>query len=307
VLGVVMFLPAVTYLRHAYSPFVRAANWEDQYERRITKWVYENLPGERVMASGTIRFWYDAWFDNAQPLGGSDQGILNQFLPAAGYQIYQNPNADVVVLWLQALGTSAVIVPDATSLEHYHDYPKPEKFRGQLPVLFDDQHGTVIYRIPRVYPSLGRVVDRAKLAAIGEMRDAADLDRLKQYVAVVEAPQQKETGVVWSGFEALEMRTSVEEGQTVLLQETYDSAWHAYENGKPLPIRRDAVMGFMLIDDTPGMHTIALRFETPLENRIGQGLLVISLITAIGLMVRGGKSIWPPKARPTLQPVARDA
>ncbi len=250
-LGIVMFLPAVKYLRHAYSPFPRAANWEDQYERRITRWVYENLPGERVMPSGTIRFWYDAWFDNAEPVGGSDQGILNQLLPSFSYQIAENPDRDVCVLWLRALGTSAVIVPDKTSYEWYHDYAKPEKFRG-LPVLFDDQHGTVIYRIPRIYPGLGRVVDRTALAATRVMRDADDLDPLKQYVSLVEAPQQAETTVAWWGLDAFQIKASVADGQTVLPQETYDPAWHAYENGKPLPVRRDQVMGFYVDRRRPG-------------------------------------------------------
>lgn len=292
VLGVIMFIPAVVYLRHAYTPFPRAANWENQYERRITKWVYENLPGERVMPSGSNRFWYDAWFDNAQPVGGSDQGILNQILPPVAYQISLNDSLDVCVLWLQALGTSAVIVPDKTSLEYYHDYPKPEKFRG-LPVVFDDQHGTIIYRITRVYPGLGRVVDRAGMAALRKMQDFDDLDPLKKYVSMVEAPDQKETSVVWSGFDALQMKADVADGQSVLLQETYDPAWHAYENGRSLPVRRDLTMGFMLIDAPPGNHTIDMRFETPLENRIGEGVVVLSLLTVIALLVRGGE-ITPP-------------
>jgi uncharacterized membrane protein YfhO len=66
------------------------------------------------------------------------------------------------------------------------------------------------------------------------------------------------TGVVWSGFEALKLNATDEEGQSVLLQETYDPAWHAYENGKSLPTRMDQTMQFMLIDVVPGTHTINL-------------------------------------------------
>jgi hypothetical protein len=286
VLGLALCIPAAVYLRHVYTPFVPARNWEDQYERRITRWVHENLPGERVMASGTIRFWYDAWFDNAQPDGGSDQGMINQVLPGASFQIRQNERGDASVLWLQALGTSAVIVPDKTSFEWYHDFVTPGKFRGLLPVLFDDQHGTVIYRVPRIYPSLGRVVDRAKEAATGEMRYGDDTETLTKYVAMIEAPQP-ETSVVWSGFEALQIKATVADDQSVLLQETYDPAWHAYENGKPVAIRKDPMMSFMLIDAGPGAHTFDLRFETPPENRVGQGLLVISLLSVGGLVALG--------------------
>jgi hypothetical protein len=280
----ILCIPAATYLRHAYTPFVQAVNPENQFERRITQWVHDNLPGERVLASGTIRFWYDAWYDNAESEGGSDQGMLNQVLPAAGYQIRQHNRGDVSKLWLQALGTSAVIVPDQTSFEYYHDFATPEKFHGLMPVIFDDQHGTMIYRVPRIYRSLGRVIDRAKHAAVGQIRAGDDIETLAQYVSLVEAPEQPETNVTWSGFESLQMKATVADGQTVLLQETYDPAWRAYENGNRLPIRKDRVVGFMLIDVPPGTHTIDVRFETPLENRIGQGLLLLSLLVVAGLV-----------------------
>jgi hypothetical protein len=284
VLSILMFLPAGWYLRRVYSPFPRAQNWEDQYERRITKWVHENLPGERVLASGTNRFWFDAWYDNAEPDGGSDQGMINQVLPGASFQIRQNGRGDVSVLWLQALGTSAIIVPDATSPEYYHDYVNPKKFQGLLPVLFDDQHGTLIYRVPRIFPSLGRVVDRAAQQAIEPVRSGDDLETLKRYVTVIEAPQQSETSVVWKGPEALQLKASVSDGQSVLLQETYDPSWRAYEHGRALTIRKDRVMGFMLIDLPAGSHVIDMQFATPLENRVGQGLLMVSLLAVAGLL-----------------------
>jgi hypothetical protein len=291
VLTIFLFLPAPKYLKHAYSPFVRVANWEDQFERRITYWVSENLPGERVMASGTIRFWLNAWFDNPQPEGGSDQGMLNQGLPAPSFQILHDDHGENSVLWLQALGTSAVIVPFPNSLEYYHDYQHPAKFSGRLPVILDDGHGTVIYSVPRIYKSLGRVVDRAKEAGLRDMNAGADNETLKNYVSIIEAPQP-ETSVVWSGFEAMKVKATVAEGQSVLLQETYDPAWHAYENGRQLPIHMEKPMGFMLMDVDPGTHVIDMRFETPLENRVGQVLLVISLLTAGGLVVYNYKPRW---------------
>ena len=286
VLTVVMFIPARVYLQHAYSPFPRAASWEDQYERRIAKWVASNLPGERVMASGSIRFWYDAWFDLPQTMGGSDQGMLNQGLPASVYQIYHHDRGDISVLWLQALGTSAVIVPDATSPEVYHDYNFAGKFRGLVPTIFDDQHGTAIYRIPRIYRSIGRVVDRAKIMATVAMTSGVDVEALKNYVSVIEAPQP-ETSVTWSGFDAVRINANVAAGQVVLLQETYDPEWRAYENGKQLPIRPEQTLGFMLIDPGPGNHLIEMRFDTPVANRMGQVLLAISLLATGGLLMCG--------------------
>jgi hypothetical protein len=279
-----IFFPTVRYLRHAWSPFVATADVSTVYEYRITKWVHDNLPGLRVMPSGTIRFWYDAWFDNAQPDGGSDQGLLNQGLQAARYQLTAHDNGVASILWLQALGASAIIVPDKNSPEHYHDFAAPQKFLGLLPVIFDDRQGTVIYSVPRIFPSLGRVVDRAGELAVQPIRAGDDIERLRQYVSVIEAPKQAETTVQWSGLDALQMKAQVGDGQSVLFQETYDPAWRAFENGKPLPIRPDPFMDFMVIDVPAGAHTIDLRFQTPRGNRIGQFLFVVSLMIIIWLV-----------------------
>ncbi len=281
---VVAFIPAATYLKHAYFPFPKAGPLENQYEFRMAKWAHDHLPGERLLPSGTVRFWFDAWFDNLQLNGGSDQGLLNQALPAALYQFVKGDRGDIALLWLEALGTDAVIVPDKTSLEWYHDYEKPEKFRGLAPVLYDDQHGTVIYRVPRRYPGIGRVVDTAKIGGIGKIQGGDDVNTLTQYVATVE---QAPAAVHWNNFEELDVEAQVLKGQSVLLQETYDSAWHAYENGKPLPVRAEPILNFILVDVPEGNHTIQVRFETPLENRIGQAIALLGLAIALGLAGAG--------------------
>jgi RHS repeat-associated protein len=72
---------------------------------------------------------------------------------------------------------------------------------------------------------------------------------------------QNTTYVEWHGFDALRIRATVKEGQVVLLQETYDPEWGAYENGKRLPVSQERPMSFMLIDTGPGTHTIEMRFD----------------------------------------------
>lgn len=284
---VLAFWPAVRYVRHAYFPFPKVESLENRYEYLITKWVHEHLPGERVMPSGTVRFWFNAWFDNAQPDGGSAQGMLNQMLPMEEYQLTAGDRGDIALLWMEALGADAVIVPDKTSVEFYHDYRKPEKFRGLAPVLYDDQHGTVIYRVPRRYPGIGRVVDAAKLSAVGRIQGGDDSNTLARYV---EAIEQDPAAVQWNGFDEFDVQAQVSAGQTVLLQETYDPAWHAYENGKPLPVRAEPVMSFMLVEVPEGNHSIQLRFEAPLENRIGQAITLLGLAIVLGLAGWGGRS-----------------
>jgi hypothetical protein len=284
ILTVAAFYPAVGYLSHAWFPFPKAKPLDEVYEYRMARWVHENLPGGRVLPAGSIRFWFDAWFDNAQPDGGSAQGILNQVIPNASWQITRGDQASPAVLWLQALGTDAVIVPDATALEPYHDYTSPHKFIGALPVLYDDHAGTVIYRVPRIHPSIGRVVDNQAIAAAASSHVDDDLAPLTKYVAAVETADQPLTPVTWNGTDQVDVQATVAAGQSVLLQETYDPYWHAEENGTRIGIRPDPFVGFMLMDVPPGAHRIHMRFEVPMENRVGQIVFGISLVVVAGLV-----------------------
>jgi hypothetical protein len=294
VILVLAFAPATRYIRHAWSPFPVSPPAETRYEFRIARWVHNHLPGQRVLPQGTVRFWFDAWHDNAQPDGGSLQGMLNQNLPDATWQILHGDRADLAILWLRALGTDAVIVPDKTSLETYHDYQFPEKFRGAVPALFDDGHGTVIYGIPRAYTGLGRVVDQHALNAVGRIRGGDDAAGLTRYLDVLDKPGQSPTTITWHGTDEVELRATANEGQAVFFQETWDPAWHAYQNGRELSVKADPTMGFMTIPVSPGPQQITLKFETPIENRVGQGLFILSLLLAAALFrVRPGYSLSP--------------
>jgi hypothetical protein len=243
------------------------------------------MPGARVLPAGTVRFWFDVWFDNAQPHGGSDQATHDQMVfPVATTEILHGDRGDLAALWLQALGTDAVVAPGKASPEPYHEFEHPEKLRGVLPALYDDQHGTVIYGVPRLHPGIARIVDRAAMNALGKIQGGDDAADLMRYVSVVENPAQGAASLTWRGFDEADIRAKANSGQSILVQETWDPAWHAYENGKTLPIRADDKMGFMLIDAPEGDHMIQMRFETPLENRAGQVLFFVTAIVIAGLL-----------------------
>jgi hypothetical protein len=280
------FSPALRYLRHAWTPFPKAPPLENVYEYKTAKWVHDNLPGARVLTAGTVRFWFDAWFDNAQPHGGSDQAILDQIIPTATFQIFHGDSANLTVLWLQALGTDAIVASGPASPESYHELKHPEKLIGVLPTLYNDQHDTVIYRVPRLHPGIARIVDRAAMNSVGKIQGGDDEAGLTKYVAVIENPAQNKATLTWPGFDEADIEASIGGGQSLLVQETWDPAWHAYENGKELPIRTENAMGFMLIDAPEGEHRIRMRFETPLENRAGQVLFVLTGLVIGGLVIR---------------------
>jgi hypothetical protein len=283
--AILVFGAALPYLQNVWAPFGKSGPLGDQYEYQIAQWAHKTIPGERTLSAGAARFWFDAWHDNAQLDGGSSQGMLNQIIPDAIWNVEKDARPELAVYWLKAMGTDVVIVPGNNSREHYRDYVFPDKFRGVLPVIFDDGHDTVAYRIPRVHPGIGRVVDRKAIDGVGEIRSGEDAERLSRYVAAVENAGQAETPVQWRGFDEVEVRARAGTGQSVLLQESYDPAWHAYEDGRELTIRREPAMGFMLVDVPEGTHALQFRFETPGENQVGRLLLLLAL-AGIAQLVR---------------------
>jgi hypothetical protein len=287
--GIVVLLclasyPAIQYLRHAWTIFPKTADVRERCEFQTAKWMHDHLPDARAFPCGSIRFWYNTWYNNNQIYGGSNQGMLNQILPVANWQIAHGDKAEPAVAWLQALGADAVIVADNTSQEWYHDYSYPEKFKGVLESIYDDHKGNVIYRIPRRFAGIARVVERSNVLALGPPTGADYLATLTRYVAAVEQGPDSPVTFKRTDFETVELVASTAPSQALLLQETFDPAWHAYSEGRPLTIDRDPSMGFMLIQALPGTHPIQVRFETPLENRVGLGLTIVTGVILVALI-----------------------
>lgn len=276
---------AAHYVRHAWELYPADPDYTTRVEYRMPDWISRHLPHSRTFATGSVRFWWNAWQDTAQVGGGCDRGVLNQILLHAMYQVTFGTNTEAAVRWLTALGVDAVIVHDARSQEMYHDFKHPDKFAGALPVLFDDRHGDVIYGVPRRYPSLARVVDASELQAMRPIEPVDNLAALRAYTTVIEEGPDSPTTTAWSGTDALRVHARVAQGQSILVQVTYDPAWHAYAGGQALPVHKDRVTEFSVIETLPGERDIAFVFETPLENRIGWVLTWLSLAVVAGLVV----------------------
>jgi hypothetical protein len=285
--------PARHYVLHAWEFYPRELDYRQRVEYRMSAWMASHLPQARTLVVGSVRFWWDTWHDLAQVSGGSEQGLINRKLPLAGWELTLGSNPEMSVRWLTALGADAVIVSDKQSQEIYHDFQLPGKFAGVLPVLYDDHKGNVIYQVPRRYPSLARIVDRARFAALQPLQQT-NLDLLRAYTAAIEEGPDSPTITAWNGTDELRVHARVAQGQSVLVQVTYDPAWHAYSGGRALPVHKDRGADFSVIDAPPGEQDIAFVFQTPLENRIGWVLTWLSLAVGAGLVVvdyvRGGRA-----------------
>jgi hypothetical protein len=265
------------FVRHAWEMYPKEPDYQQRVEYRMSDWMATHLPDSRTFVTGSVRFWWDAWRDNAEVGGGSDQGLMNPNPLAAAWEIILGTDPDLATLWLQAVGADAVIVSDSHSQDVYRDFKYPYKFAGSLPVLFDDNAGDVIYRVPRRYAGLARVVDTAGSKAAQPVQSSNYPASLRAYSDLVERGPDSPTATHWNGTDSISVHAKPQAGQSVLVQVTYDPAWRAYSGGAQLPIRPDA-MDFMAIDAPPGTHDILLVFETPLENRIGDCVSALALL-----------------------------
>jgi hypothetical protein len=282
---VLAFATTAGYIRHAWHMFP-LSEYQDRVEYKLTEWIGQNLPDQRMLASGSVRFWYDAWRDLPQLGGGSDQGVLNGKVEQAQWEINLGEKGAPSILWMQDLGVDTVFVSDEKSQEVYKDFMHPRKFEGALPVIFDDHAGNRIYRIPRRYMARARVVDTAKLNALKPPRYNDDVEYLQAYSDVME--KGPDSPVILSRFstDAIRLRAHVEAGQSVVVQESYDPAWQAMSDGKPLGIHAD-VLGMMAIDAPPGDRQIELAFVTPTENVVGRLVAALTLLAVLALLGLG--------------------
>jgi hypothetical protein len=274
------------YVANAWKLYPPAQDYRQRVEYRLTAWLAQNAPEARVAASGSLRFWFNAWHDLAQLGGGSEQGVLNGMVIPPQWEIALGETAEPSVLWLQSLGVDAVGVHEKNSEEVYHDIVHTGKFQGALPVLHDDGRGNVLYRVPRRFPGLARVVERARADTLKPFRSNADLEDLRPYAEWVEKGPDSPAVSRWEGTDALRIRATVREGEAILVQVSYDPCWRAYSGERRLVIRQD-VVGFMLVEAPPGTHDLRLVFGLPLENAVGRVVTALGVAALVWLVALG--------------------
>jgi len=285
------FRPSWRYLKHAYHEFPKSSNWQERVEYKTETWLYTHFPDRRAFVTGTIRFWYDSWHDGQEADGASQQGILNPLLPGAQWIIMHGNDPKVITWWLEALGVDILVVPGKESQEPYRDIEDPKKYDGALPLLRDDGEGNRYYRVPRRATGIVRMVDRARMDAVPPIRVEGLTTQVQAYAEAVESgPAGDRARCRWHGSDALDVTAEVSEGEALLVQETFDPGWRAYESGRAQDIHADAV-GHMLIALPPGSHTIRMVFEAPAEVVAGRiaGIVCLLMISAVTIRAKNKK------------------
>jgi len=282
-LGLTVLLLCLTpYPRNAWKLYGEDPHPEERVEFQLSRWIDQNLPDTRVFVDGSLRIWYDVWHDLPQLGGGSDQGMLNQEILAPIWAARMVSDPAPAILLLRAFGVGAIVVHDETSQEVYHSFAHPKKFDGVLRTLYDNSKGDTIYEVPRRFPQLARVVSRAAAESLRPFETAWDQPALEAYVDVLETGPDKPVELVWKSPVEVAVTAELHADELLLLQISYDPYWRAYVDGESIEVRRD-LLGQLILDAPPGEHTIRMVFETPLENKIGGLLSLVSLLAVFWL------------------------
>jgi hypothetical protein len=212
----------------------------------------------------------------------------NLNLALANWQIAEGDRAARDVYWLQALGAGAIVVHGPRSQESFHAIRDSGKFLGRLPVLYDSGQDDVVYAVPRRFPELARVVDSRRMHSLPPIPwNDQNEPQLQAYVETLEQGPDIHPLLQWTGSASLEVQARVGQGQSVVVQETYDPSWHAWAAGREVPVSKDP-LGFMRIDAPAGTQRLVLRFDTPLEVRVGRWFsgLTLALLLPLGIARR---------------------
>ncbi len=272
------------WVRRSHTYYEADPNPQARIEYRMQGWVAKNLGDTRIFVTGSVRFWFNVWRDHPQVGGGSEQGVLNMSSVYSYYATATNAPVEHAIAWLQAVGAGAVMVHDKTSEEIYHDYEQPERITGsKLKQLYSDGKGNWVYEIPRRFPERARVVDAAKVRANGAAYTVDHPEMLTNYVALIENGPDKRVRLKRIDNQTVRVEAEFAAGQGLVVQESWDHGWHAYSGGRELRVEKDPAE-FILVDAGPGRHTIELRWEPPLENRVGLALTLISLPLLLWLL-----------------------
>jgi hypothetical protein len=268
---------------------IQSVQIENTGHYKVATWMDTHMHGQRVFVGGAYAFYFNDFTDTPQMTGGHDPMLPNFLMRSVPFQIYSGMNAgseegNVAALWLRAFGTRAIHVPGATSEEYYKPFQNPAKFDGVLPVLWHEG-GDTIYGVPVRSESLAHVVPAAALVrAMPE--NGLDLGQVKPYVNALEDPAIPNADWQWKTWHSGTLHASVQPGQAISLQITYNPGWHATWNGAAQKIRADGLDLMVIEPQCKGSCTLDLSYDGGMELRACLAASFAVMLLAAVLLIR---------------------
>ncbi len=288
VLVIALIQPIRMDRRYARNFLLLSLDVQSTIEWKTANWLNQNWKGGRVMLPGSSAFWLTA-FSDIPELWGFEQAVTDFTIRVAEYAMYDGHpggthDAEASVLWLKALGVHAVGISGPTSTEFWKPFRTPKKFEGVLEPLWRYGPDDVLYRVDQrqgdTAPSLARVIPRNSLVS-RVPKDGLDLDPLRAYVGSLDDVRMPRADFRWTSIHSADVTSNLESGQVVSVQMAWHKGWHAFANGKPTPVRSDAI-GLMYLDpEISGPCRIDMVYDGGTEMRVAW---TISILTAILLV-----------------------
>jgi hypothetical protein len=234
-------------------------------------------------------FWLNAFSNSPQVAGCCEQSIALPVTQVMRYTLGTDDHAadrafEVSLAWLQALGANYVVVPGPESTDVYkREWAHPGKFAGRLEEM-TREGGNIIYAVPQ------RSVVPAHLVLLHELvsrvpENGLDIGALAEYIAAIEDPMRPPVEArnldVAPDPRVLDFKAQVPEAYLISVQIPYHAGWHATVNGRPVPVRQDALGLIVLEPDVAGPAAIRLSFEHWPEQRICRAISYVTLFSLL--------------------------
>lgn len=264
------------YGAHEARNWIRPAEIADKVEYQVARWLEENLPGRRVFATGSIKFWLNVFADNPQLGGGFDQGITNPMIPKVTFGIpYTEGDGERCARWLRACGIDAIVASGPATADAYRDYRDAAKFEGVLEERWrrgDD----VIYEVPRRNRSLAHVIPRRAVVARTPV-NIEDEDPILAYEAALEDPALPAAHFAWRGTDAAVIEATAAPDEVISVQICYHPGWRATAGGRPARLFADG-LGWMVVEPRcAGPCRVELVYDGGLEMKLARGARALAL------------------------------
>jgi len=259
-------------------------------EYKVSTWVNRSLPGQRLLLAGDTEYVFNLFSDNPQLSAGHDPTAPNWMQRVAVFIIQTGLNAgdhdaEYSVFWLKAYGNQAIYVPGPNSREHYHPVVHPHKFDGLLPVLWHDEDDT-IYRVPQRSQSMAHVIPKDAVVTRQPIH-GLDLDPARAYVAALDDVALPLAELAWTSPSQAVIRTSMNRGQVISVQETWMPGWRARVAGRGVPVHGDKLGLIVIEPGCDGVCQVDLSFGVTREGWICRVLSVsVTLLALIPLFVK---------------------
>jgi hypothetical protein len=189
---------------------------------------------------------------------------------------------------LKALDTQYVAIHGPNSREYYRDMVRPERIASALPEVYHQEDDTIYALPPR---SLAFLVSANELPGAEPDRNAQALER---YVAAREDSSRPALRTSWRDYDTLEIDGAVDGGRLIAVSMNADPGWHAWQDGREIPIVPDT-LGFAVLHPTDAAAAhIEMRYRVGAEPRI---MAAISALAWVGAMT--GLFLWRKRSAST--------